>query len=215
MPPPEVLWRVGWATDPNGGPPPDPLDLANSEAGNRWDLIDGTSTVVYAATTRETAMLESTAHFRLDSLLAPYVDSWIELGHMPPEAVPAGWRHKRTWARWDPPPGLQFLDIANSQTVAWLNEHARAVLATRNIGTLTVAHVTGEDRVLTRLLSAWFHNTSAGRLAGICFPSKHGTNLQCWAIYDHAAPDFIAAHPILKSDPEISTAEALFGLKFH
>ncbi len=214
--PPAELWRVGWRTDPNGGPPPDPLNLSRSDAGNRYDAINGAYTVTYAATDRLGALLESVASFRVDPTLIPFVASWPATGLMAPGTISAGWRHKRTWARWAPPhPPPPFLDIAHHDTVAWLNREAAAVLASVGVGPLTIADVTGEDRVLTRLLATWIHNvTHHLGTAGIAYESKHGTDLRCWAIFDRANPDFTASSAISLGDPEIALTEDAFAIKF-
>lgn len=41
------VWRVGWATDPMRTRQSRPLDLADSEAGNRFDAINAEFEVGY------------------------------------------------------------------------------------------------------------------------------------------------------------------------
>jgi hypothetical protein len=68
----------------------------------------------------------------------------------------------------------------------------RSWLRDQGISRLTQAHLLGEDRHLTTEISSWVWNQMLddGRYPhGITFPSKHGSDYLCYAIYLRAIGD--------------------------
>ncbi|AZZ56599.1 hypothetical protein C5E08_12315 [Rathayibacter iranicus] len=62
VPAPDVLWRVGRATDPARFTTVDPIDASTSTAGNRFDVPGGA--VLYAATEPSGAYAETISRLR-------------------------------------------------------------------------------------------------------------------------------------------------------
>ncbi|HEX7133734.1 MAG TPA: RES family NAD+ phosphorylase [Iamia sp.] len=216
---PDQFWRVGWRTNPGSGPGPTPLNMADTRAGNRFDAIDASFAVIYAADSRYTALLEAVAPLRPDRRLDHQVGDWAERGFMLPGSISAEWRNKRVWAGGAVPGGGRFLDLHAPGTLAWMNDEARAIIAAFDLRELTLAHIVGDDRSLTRTLATWLHHkllpSGDHQFDGLRFESKHGSGLECWAIFDRTAAVFGHSGPIRLSDPEVACVEADLGVKFH
>lgn len=116
----------------------------------------------------------------------------IGFGHMPPGAVPAGWRQERALHELELPSSGWFVDIEAAASVAAVGKSLRAALAALGVRALTVGHLRSEERRVTTTIADWvWHQVlDDGSLPhGVRFGSKHGSDWHCWAIWLRAVDD--------------------------
>lgn len=212
------VWRVGWATSPLHSRSVRPLDLADTDAGNRFDAIAGEFTTSYCGTTRAACYAETLAHRRPKAALVKLVkDGGDWSAFMAPGTVEAEWRRKRVLVRSSAAPGRRYLDLHDHRTLAWLNREFRSVLTLAGVDELTLDSVTKGDRVLTRYIASWVHKLEIDDeeplVDGIRYLSRHGADLECWAIFDRAELKLEATKTIDRDDPDLQRIAALFGLE--
>jgi hypothetical protein len=115
------------------------------------------------------------------------------------------------------------LDDYWAMILAALSSHLEAELAELGVsGTLTLAHVTGDDRAITTLIASWLRDTvtlfDGTQPLGVRFTSKHGHPAgsagRCWAYWmrakDAGLPEpvrVLAEEPIGENDQDLSVAQ--------
>ena len=215
---PNGIWRVGWASDPLYAPSPTAMDLADSEAGNRFDSLTGDFDTAYYGTTVEACYCETLAPRRPKPELADLVresGEWVH--YMEPGRVEAGWRRARVLVQVAEDPTAEFVDVTHQRTIAWLNLELKPALAALGLGRITVAKLVGRRRLITRLISSYVHSLEdeQGRplFAGIRYESQYGANLECWAVYEHFIVTEIDRRIIDQADPALQQTAKLLGLE--
>jgi hypothetical protein len=152
---------------------------------------------------------------------------WAEMNFQPPGTLNAGWRHARALYELKLPNQGWFIDIQDAESLAALRRQLGDPLRALEVSTLTMSHLTGEDRRLTTVIANWLWQVTLddGRKAhGIKYSSKYGSNWTCWALWlrsdsaDHQlAAQAIQSAPGLaigpcQNNPELQSATRVLGL---
>lgn len=204
-----LIYRIGRAPEPRDWPP------ANIEG--RYSHPGGAVRVLYGASERRAAFLETLQSFR--PALADLANLQERTG-LPPDfpgrasigLIPDDYFHRRIAA-------LQvnatepILDLCSPVTHAHLrHELATALLAAGYSGAFNFGEVIGSDYRLTQLIARWAHDHG---YTGVAYPSAHDHSLTCWAVFDTASVIWVGGpEPILRDDPDLHLAATLFGLRF-
>ncbi len=184
------VFRVGYSPDPWAWIP---WEYAPFTA--RWDDPEALFRTVYAASSAEACFVEVLAPFRPDPGLAEDLaaiagcteDAGYESN--PPGVVGRGWLEKRRLgsAHVDG----RFVDVGHSRTIAALRPTFLAVALTFGLADFDAAAVRiHAPRAFTQLLARHLYGceTADGRLAaGVAFESRHGDDLQLWALFERDA----------------------------
>ena len=156
---PPSLWRIGRGTDPYSTKPPEPLDVLDAKAGNRFDSADGNFAVRYFATQPEACFGEVLASLRPSLPMQAIVeDEWRERGFMMVGSIPADWRHRRLLV--DATIKGTYLDIEADETHVWLEHQGNLAVSLTNFGVtqIDVPAIRGHDRRVTRTIAQWVHD---------------------------------------------------------
>lgn len=215
----QIFFRLA---KPSYGPmnPPKRAHDGNRAEWGRFD-IPGEQTL-YGAVPEEAAYAESLANFRVSADIAdtrvqelfehePFLqgrkslesviqDEWRKQNHMDIGKLPSGWRDERAMYELTLPESGWLIDITHSESLAALNRECRPLLNDYRLAHITSGELLGVDRGLTTRISewAWSRTLEDGSLPhGILFPSKHGDDFTCVAIYLRALGDgkHVSAEP--------------------
>ena len=215
--PPEVF-RLGRIPDPWSWP-----DWAYAEAdgtfGNRYDDPRGTYRVLYASTQRRGTFVECLAYFRPDIEVVAELNEITgeDSDEEPPGAgvVPTEWITRRCLGR--ATLAGDYADIGHHESIGELRAAlaARAVhhaLADLDAATIRLSAPRGFTQDVSRYV---FDQTADGhrRWNGIAYLSRHGDDIQNWAIFEPAAPDPVDAEDVVIDDPDLIAALALHNLR--
>lgn len=175
--------------------------------------------IVYAASTREAAIGESIARFRLS--LAPT----LELRSMDAATVPkvatgtvsTSWRSSRQMGEASIDGVLRFVDISAHRTLTYLRSALADVAFDLGIVDVDLSAVTGPQRQFTRACALHLYDLRSDvgepRFAGIRYPSRLSASWECWAIYaDRLRSVETLPRPISADDPDLRAAAAHLGL---
>lgn len=207
---------------------------AGEHGRDSWGRFDvfGHRTI-YGASPKRGALAESSAPLRLGisgETLRQVEKEWTgDRGYMAPGQQAANWRHERTLYKLRLPRSGWLVDITAAETIATLNRFADEWLGhPLDDGVLTTEHLLGRDRTLTTAIAGWiWHQVLAdGSLPhGISYPSKHGSDWQCVAIWlraidDGKDPTSEPTHCVDESaiechDPDLRHVGELYGIRFH
>jgi hypothetical protein len=109
--------------------------------------------------------------------------------------VPATWRTDRRLAELVLTNHDYYVDLSAAETIGVLRRSAHTWVPrtrTANSTRIDLAHLTGSDRLLTCAAAKWL----AGQVLanglfprGVRYPSKHGADLPCWAVWIPLPPD--------------------------
>ena len=139
------------------------------------------------------------------SLLEQVAEEWDERNHMGPGRVSAGWRIDRLLYQLTLPSDGWFVDVCGSDSIAVLNAGMQPQLEALEVSQLTIGGLLGEDRELTTVIAEWLWRQTLddGSLPhGVSFPSKHGENWSCYAVWLRFLDDGKALH----AEPTVSDA---------
>ncbi|MGH7961484.1 MAG: RES family NAD+ phosphorylase [Candidatus Binatia bacterium] len=201
------MYRVGRSPDPLAWPP--------ATVTGRYNDPQGRFSVLYAASQRRAAFMETLQNFRpalgdlaiLKSLPpSEELDLPFPIGH-----VPASYFGKLL-AAFHLDRSHKWLDLRSLQTHAHLRETLAAELVEAGYaGAFNFGEMIGSDNRITQLIARWAHDAGYG---GVAYPSAHDGKLTCWAIFNRA-PVIPAGYPepIRRDDPDLIAAIDLFGLK--
>ncbi len=216
--PPEEVFRLGRRPDPWAWP-----DWAYADAdgtfGNRYDDPQGIYRVLYASTQRVATFVECLAYYRPDIEVVAELQAIVgeEGDEEAPAAgiVPAGWVGQRCVGR----ATLvgDYADVGHHESLAEL----RAALAARvvhhglhDLDAATLRLIA--PRAFTQDVSRYLFGQTAGgerRWNGLAYLSKHGDDLQNWAIFEPADPEVIDVTEFDRDDADLAAALALHGLQ--
>lgn len=185
--------------------------------GNRWDDAAGLYRVLYASSQRVGALVETLSAFRanpaLESELAIIGDSKRPTaGRVPPE-----WAKARLMGRADL--NGAFADISSSESIAVLRTELHD--AAREYGVVDIDAAALKDaapRRFTQAVSRFvYESEEAGVMAGIYYRSRHGDDLDCWAVFERSGSTPLTdcqSEVLYISDPDIARAFELLGLQW-
>jgi len=176
---------------------------------NRYDDPLGIYHTVYAASTRYGALIETLAPLRPKPKIrlaeaepgmratpaAGTITNWLERRHIG-EARISG----------------VFVDIAASESIAYLRHKLADRFAALGTIEFDLSALTSARRELTMEISRFIFELEfreQRRFDGICYPSRLGHNIMCWAIFEddgHACLEDRASQPIDPADKEIEQA---------
>lgn len=215
---PDVLWRVGRLPTVLESKDHGPLSMADSSAGNRFDSATGQFGVRYLGSTLQTCLGESLAPLRPKNELAALVaEEWRERGWMEVGAVPSDWRHRRRVAKVHVATNRSFLNLESRTVISGLDTTMRAAVVALGYDRLDVSILRGPDRRVTRLLAdyVWSQRDPDGsqRFAGIQYLSRHNSDWECWAAFDHTPLTVVELATIEEEMPELQEVAACFGLQ--
>lgn len=193
---PGDLWRVHKAQYGPLNPPP--RSDTPDQSWSRFD-IPGWA-VLYAASTRLGAYLESLAYAKpaplpLTELFNDEATSvqtqWTEAGHMAVDQIARQWRDARELSSFHRHGDLQapVVDLASAGTIAYLRDtvtHWAPSQIQRGPLQVDLSLLAGSDRRLTTQAAWWLPRTTlptGGSPIGLRYPSRHGTNLDCYALW--------------------------------
>ena len=200
--PSDFVWRIAKTSYGAMNPPLRQPD-EDRRGWGRYDVLSHRT--IYAARPQEAAYAESIAFARQKlsaikigdlfdesarvgarSLLDSVKEEWAERSHMPPGALPAGWRLDRLLFRLKLDPEAWFVDVEAGESVAVIRDQLASSWSTMGLEDFTVANLKAEDRAVTTAVSDWIwpKTLDDGSLpAGIRFRSKHGNDWDCWAVW--------------------------------
>lgn len=189
-------------------------------AGNRFDSPVGRYGVLYFGTHLRACFAETLARLRPAPGMGDVVAAeWAELGFMPVGGVAADWRHRRLAVRARPIEPFPFVDVEAPETLQVLRDELAHVLALYGYDDLDVGLIRGPDRRVTRAISHWAfsHADDEGRpeFAGLRYVSRHGDDLECWAVFDDVPLEELEKRPVTREMPELVAIAKLFGLTVH
>ena len=218
------VWRVGfrpqpwawsgweWATD--------------GRFPGRWDDLHGNFRTVYAGSSLLACLLEVLAGFRKDARLSLELDEITEDDEdkvlhptIAPGQVPKEWLDERAAA--SAQLSGRYCAVTDSGSVAALYPHFIGLALASGLGDFdTAALKDARPRHLTQAVASWLYEMTD--FNGVTFASRHGDDLQLWAIFERPGDppitpniqDVIVEKLLQLDSPEISDAFRLLGLQW-
>ncbi|MET3948353.1 hypothetical protein ABIB49_003074 [Arthrobacter sp. UYCu512] len=218
------VWRVGfrpepwawsgweWATD--------------GRFPGRWDDLHGNFRTIYAGSSLLACLLEVLAHFRKDARLSMELDEIVEDDEdkvlhptIAPGQVPREWLEVRAAASAELPG--RYCAVTASGSVAALYPHFIGLALSLGLADFDVAALKdARPRRLTQAVASWIYEMTD--LDGVTFASRHGDDLQLWAIFERPGDPTITPNiqevtdegPLQHDSPEISKAFNFLGLQW-
>ena len=212
---PEEIYRLARRPDPWA-----PLDWAWAEAdgtfGNRYDDPESRYRVLYASSQKLGCYLETLARFRPDLTLSSELNQIEgENDFYPLGCVPTQWFSERmlgSAAFWG-----NYADVCGSEWISRLrSELGSRLFAEFGIRDFNQSVLQASSpRKVTQVVSRFVYNAG---LDGICYPSKHGHNIENWALFEaarHKQPFKIAVKhndPLTFDNPDLALALQLLRI---
>ncbi|MEO3935046.1 RES family NAD+ phosphorylase [Micrococcaceae bacterium Sec7.4] len=217
------VWRVGfrpepwawsgweWATD--------------GRFPGRWDDLHGNFRTVYAGSSLLACLLEVLAHFRKDARLSVELDEIVEDDEdkvlhptIAPGQVPREWLEVRTAASAEL--SGRYCAVTASGSVAALYPHFIGLALSQGLADFDAAALKdARPRRLTQAVAAWLYEMTD--FDGVIFASRHGDDLQLWAIFERPDDPSITPnvqdvifHELQHDSPGINEAFRLLGLQW-
>jgi hypothetical protein len=180
------VWRIGFR--------PDPWAWSGWEWATdgrfpgRWDDLHGNFRTVYAGSSLRACLLEVLAAFRRDARLATELDEIVEDDEdavlhptLRSGEVPREWLDAR--AATSAELTGTYCAVTDSQSIAVLYPHFIGMALSLGLLDLDAAALKdARPRQLTQAIAAWIYETTD--LDGVTFASRHGDDLQLWAIFE-------------------------------
>lgn len=217
------VWRVGfrpepwawsgweWATD--------------GRFPGRWDDLHGNFRTLYAGSSMLACLLEVLAHFRKDARLSVELDEIVEDGEdtvlhptIAPGQVPKEWLDERADAS-----ALlsgRYCAVTASGSTAALYPHFIGLALSLGLADFDAAALKdARPGRLTQAVAAWLYEMIDSD--GVTFASRHGDDLQLWAIFERpgdppVTPNIqdVMTEELAHDSPEISNAFRLLALQW-
>lgn len=219
------VWRVGYKPEPWAWV--DWRWATDGRFGNRWDDRDGNFRTIYAGSTLLACLLELLADFRPDPLIASDLDDVREddeddamyptskAGELDPT-----WLDSRA-AGYGRLSG-RFCSITTAESIATL--HPQFVSLALHLGLKdfdAAALKDGRARHLTRSLTTYLHDRIDLGLHGINFASRHGDDLELWAIFERPEDPSVTPQvssveqfDLTQDHPDVVKALEVLGLRW-
>jgi hypothetical protein len=188
---PDQVYRVGREPDPWSW-----TDWVHASSDGRfegrWDDAHGRYRVLYACSQRFGAFVESLAHFRADPhVVAEYasIDDGGDDEALPPGVVPRSWCSERVITTGTPTDVIgSFVMVSAARTIATLRQAFASLVLQHGLDDLDAAAIRlSAPRAFTQQLSSYFEaqlDDTGQAYAGIYFRSKHGDDIENWAIFE-------------------------------
>lgn len=135
--------------------------------------------------------------------------------HMSPHCLSAGWRERRKLYTLKLPSKGWFVDVSASGTVAAIRNGIGS--GSRSMSGITLGDISGDNRGVTTGIAERLAVTKLddGTLPlGVRFQSKHGADLECWAIWLPPAGSKVAAPKDIGEGFSIPNAVASKDVEF-
>ena len=178
--------------------------------GNRYDDPESRYRVLYASSQKLGCYLETLARFRPDPMLATELNQIEgENDFYPLGQVPAEWFGARLLgnaAFWG-----EYAEVCGNEWLSRLrSELGPRLLAQFGIHDLDQAVLqAGAPRKLTQMVSRAIFNAG---LDGIRYPSKYGSAIENWALFEPFKIEVRRTGPIALDDPDLARALQLLRL---
>jgi hypothetical protein len=218
------VWRVGFS--------PEPWAWSGWEWSTdgrfpgRWDDLHGNFRTIYAGSSLLACLLEVLAHFRKDARLSLELDEIVEEDEdkvlhptIAPGQVPREWLEVRTAASAEL--SGRYCAVTASGSVAALYQHFIGLALSLGLADFDAAALKdARPRRLTQAVAAWLYEMTD--FDGVTFASRHGDDLQLWAIFERPGDppitpkiqDVTLEESLQHDSPEIRNAFRLLGLQW-
>jgi hypothetical protein len=191
---PGTVWRVGYGPEPWAWT--DWVHASNGHFDGRWDALDGAYRTIYAGSTLFTCLVEVLARFRVDPVTASQMKDIVEdeadralHATAPAGIVDPAWFSVRRAGQ----ATLHgtYCDVTHSTTIsairpAFIQEALDAGLDDFDASALQ----NSRPRELTQKVGRAIYQMSDPEgnpsFDGIHFRSRHGSELELWAIFEHS-----------------------------
>jgi hypothetical protein len=206
--PPEAIFRVARKPDPWQAPD---WSRANPGGtfGNRFDDPEGYYRVLYAASQKLSCFLETLARYRCDlSLMAELHNIEGEDDFVPLGTVPGEWREGRLLGT--AMVAGTYAHIFAAEWIALLRQRLAGECLRLGLQDLDASVLQGPARRITQLASLEVRRHG---FDGICYSSRHGHDLENWAMFEPFRIKGAIAQEIATDDPAFLEALRILGLK--
>ena len=185
--------------------------------GNRYDDLEASYRVLYAASQRVGAFVETLARFRPDLEVLAELEQ-IEGDDEPPAGVPRTWLGTRMVG--EATAQGRFANVGDARTLATLRTALAASAIHFGLGEIDAATIRlGAPRQFTQTVSRFVYEQrdEEGSFAGIRYGSRLGDQFVNWAIFE-PPPDApspflsISSAPVEADDPDLRAALDVLGL---
>ncbi len=220
-----MVSRIGYKPDPFAWTPWEYADHGTFDG--RWDDPEGNFRTLYVADRLLGCLLEVLADFRPDLGLVGELDEitgddqddqypTAEAGTLPLDYLAPRCAGAALMS------GI-FVDVRQPDSIAALRRRFGALAASLGFPDLDAATIkSNAPRILTQRMSSWFYSLTSPRVDGVTFSSRHGGELQLWAIYEQPAEDSAGSHTLAdyvpveldKNTPALTEAMRIHGLRW-
>jgi len=185
----------------------------------RFDDPEGEYRVLYAASTRLGAFMETLAGFRTHPAVRQALAGAPDGDAAPPDSVPREWLELRRIGK-ARLPGLPFADVGHSRSLAFLRERLADAVVEHGLEDLDAAAIRlSAPRRFTQLVGRLaFDCTDASgepQFTGLRYASRLGDELHDWALFERPDSALIASQhePVDEDDPDLTLALERLGLR--
>jgi hypothetical protein len=192
--------------------------------GSRFDDSEGYFRVLYASSTRLGCFIETLARFRKPPAAAALMERLNEIEHAasdftPPGTVPASWLRGRRIGRAASVAG-RYAQVYSAEWVSHLRRDLEpelmashlipSHLGPRGEGDFDLHVLISQDRSLTQKAATLIYRMG---YSGICYESRHGTDLVNWALFEPFQVQGIQNDLLVPEDPDLLQAMEILGLR--
>lgn len=215
--PSDYVYRVG--RRPNPWALPDWSNAGDDRTfGNRWDDPKGHYRVVYAATERLSAFVETLSRFRPDPAVTAELEK-IEGDDADPDpapgVVPGSWMHARLVGR--AKISGTYADVGHSTSLAYLRHTMASTFRRLGVVELDGAALrTKLPRSVTQNISRHVYECSRDgqRLfSGIYYQSRFGDDLHNWALFEPLELQDVRSDEVSLDDADLQRALEMLDLQ--
>lgn len=207
----EPIFRVAYKPDP-WCPPDWSFAGQDRKLLNRFDDSEGYFRVLYAASTRLCCFVETLARYRKAPADPEFDAIASDPDHIAPGTIPASWLTTRCIGR-AMIRSARIADVYHSQSVSYLRSRFEAKLVqAEGAADFDMAVLMSQRRWLTQEIATLVYTLGYN---GIAYKSRHGTDLQNWAIFEpfeRLKP--VETCDVSPDDPDFQTALKRLDLAF-
>lgn len=192
------------------------LVLSDGTFGNRFDDSENYYRVLYAAGTPLACYVETLAKYRKPPDIEDLLAQFDAIEGAPGERIPFG-KVPKSWAARRVigeavPKQRRFADVYSAEWLSYLRRELEPRLMARRIGAeqdFDLAYIASQDRTLTQEISTIAYHLG---FDGIYYQSRHGTDLENWALFEPCEFAFSKSAAIDVEGPEFQQALRLLNL---